>query len=392
MGAGHLDVRRFEELLDRNPEIAEVELSNYGEMFLNPRLIDILRIAADRKVVLHADNGTNMNHVSDEVLEALVTYRFRSITVSIDGASQQSYARYRVRGSFERVIAHIRKINVYKRKHGAAFPFLTWQFIVFGHNEHEIAAAKKMAAELGMGFRPKISWDDDISPVRDRKLVQIQTGLPATRANFHETRGIAFARDICYQLWNQPVLNWDGRLTGCCRNFWGDFGTNAFDVGLAAALESPKLEQAKLMLMGKAEAQPGIPCTTCELYLTLRDDGNWIRAAEIEKAAGKGAVAAGVVLDAGDSGATHADIFLGTGHAVNRLLLVQPPAARRYEIGVTSAMAFALKPGKYTLYVLPKRLDPAFRTHYPAMNPVTMAITVPERPVAQEFRVSLRGR
>lgn len=390
MGAGHLDVRRFEELLDRNPEIAEVELSNYGEMFLNPRLIEILRIAAERKVVLHADNGTNMNHVSDEVLEALVKYRFRSITVSIDGASEETYARYRVRGSFERVIANIRKINAFKRRHSAAFPILNWQFIVFGHNEHEIAAAKKMAAELGMGFRPKISWDDDISPVRDRKLVQIQTGLPATRAEFHETRGFGFARNICHQLWNQPVLNWDGRLMGCCRNFWGDFGTSAFDAGLAAALESPQLAQAKLMLMGKAEAQPGIPCTTCELYFTLRDDRNWITAAEIEKAAGNGAVVAGVAVDTGDSGATHVDIFLRPGHEVNRLLLVQPPGARRCEIGVTCAMAFGLKPGKYTVYVLPKRLDPTFRTHYPAMNPVTMAITVLERPVAQEFRVSLR--
>lgn len=107
MGAGHLDVRRFEELLDRNPEIAEVELSNYGEMFLNPRLTEIMRIAAARKVVLHADNGTNMNHVSDDTLEAPVRYRFRSITVSIDGASEETYARYRVRGSFERVLGNI---------------------------------------------------------------------------------------------------------------------------------------------------------------------------------------------------------------------------------------------------------------------------------------------
>jgi hypothetical protein len=32
----------FAALLDRNPQIAHVELSNYGEMFLNPHLADIL--------------------------------------------------------------------------------------------------------------------------------------------------------------------------------------------------------------------------------------------------------------------------------------------------------------------------------------------------------------
>jgi uncharacterized Fe-S cluster-containing radical SAM superfamily protein len=387
MGAGHLDPLRFEELLDRNPEIAEVELSNYGEMFLNPRLTEIMRIAAERKVVLHAENGTNMNHVSDDVLEALVTHRFRSITVSIDGAGEESYARYRVRGSFGRVIDNIRKINSYKRKHGAAFPLLSWQFIVFGHNEHEIAAAKKMAAGLGMVFRPKISWDDALSPIRDPRLVQIQTGLPATRAEFHQTRGVDVARHICYQLWNQPVLNWDGRLMGCCRNFWGDFGTNAFDAGLSAALGSPMLETAKQMLIGKADAEPGIPCTTCDLYRTLRANGKWITAEEIGKSAGDGAVLAGVVVDAGDSGATHADIFILPGHNVNRLAFVQPPAAVRCEFAVSCATAFVLRPGNYTVYVLPKRLDPTFRTQYPAITPVTAPITVAERPRAQEFRI-----
>lgn len=390
MGAGHLDVRRFEELLDRNPEIAEVELSNYGEMFLNPRLTEIMRAAASRRVVLHADNGANMNHVSDEVLEALVAHRFRSITVSIDGASEETYARYRVRGSFERVLGNIRKINAHKRTYRAAFPFLTWQFIVFGHNEHEIAAAKKMAAELGMAFRPKISWDDTVSPVRNGKLVQIQTGLPATRAEYENATGRAYLRNICYQLWNRPVLNWDGRLMGCCRNFWSDFGTNAFEAGLAQALESPQLEKAKRMLMGKAEAESGIACSTCELYLELRDRGNWLTAAEIGKAA-TAAITVGVVAEPGDSGATHADIFVVTGHEVHPRTLAQPPAARRYQFGVTQAMAFGLQPGKYTLCVLPRRLDPAFRTAYPAMQPVTQPITVAERPVAQEFRVVLAG-
>ena len=74
---------------------------------------------------------------------------------------------------------------------------------------------------------------------------------------------------------------------------------------------------------------------------------------------------------------------------MNRIALVQPPAARRYEFAATYGMPFGLKPGEYTLYILPKRLDPMFRTHYPAMEPVTMAITVTERPLAQEFRVDL---
>src|SRR4051794_8582668 len=115
MGAGHLDPDRFREMLDQSPWIAEVELSNYGEMFLNPRLIEILRIAREREVVLHADNGTNLNHAHNDILDALVAEGFRSLTVSIDGASPESYRQYRVGGDFDRVIGHIRRLNERKR-------------------------------------------------------------------------------------------------------------------------------------------------------------------------------------------------------------------------------------------------------------------------------------
>lgn len=389
MGAGHLDPARFAVLLQGNPELVEVELSNYGEMFLNPRLGEILRIAKEREVVLHADNGVNLNHAADEVLEALVRHRFRSMSVSIDGASSETYARYRVRGDFDRVIENIRKINEFKKNLSTVFPLLTWQFVIFGHNEHEIPAAKRMAAELGMAFRPKISWDDDLSPVRNPELVRIQTGLAPTRDEHYRATGTSYGRSICHQLWNAPVLNWDGRVMGCCRNFWADFGANAFEEGLAGSLESAKLRHARAMLTGRAAADPEIPCTTCELYLTMKRDGNWITDKELEKVGGPSLVLVGVAIEAGESEATHADVFVTPG-GPNRRLLANPPPAQRYRIGDVQRMAVPLAPGReYTVYVLPKRLDPAFRVHYPAMPPLVIPFSVQQRPVQQEILVRL---
>jgi len=386
MGAGHLDPRAFEGLLDANPHIAEVELSNYGEMFLNPRVRELLKIAHDRGVVLHADNGVNLNHVADETLRALVQYRFRSLTVSLDGATAESYGRYRLRGDFEKVIANIRRINELKHEMRSAFPVLVWQFIVFGHNEHEIETAKGMAAQLGMSFRPKISWDDDVSPVRDANLVRIQTGLPATRAEHYRQTGTAYLRSICHQLWNAPVLNWDGRLLGCCRNYWGDFGVNAFEVGFEESLASDRFLQARQMLTGGAEAVEGVPCSTCELYLKMRQDKNWITRAEIEKSAGDAGVLVAVVFDEATMNASHADVFVGPGLQVNRLLLVQPPQAQRVELRRRQAAYFKLVPGAdYTIYALPKKLDPAFRTQPVSLPAVTLPVRLKARPVAQEF-------
>ena len=277
LGAGHLDVRQFAVLLDRNPGLRSVELSNNGEMFLNPRLSGILRLGWEHNIALHADNGVNLNFAREETLEALVRYGFRSMTCSIDGASAESYSKYRVRGDFERVIGHIRRIVAYRRQYKSERPFLRWQFIIFGHNEHEIGAARKLAAELGMHFVPKLSWDDEVAPIRNRELVQIELGTRAiTRAEYYQETGRDYMRRICTQLWLEPALNWDGRVTGCCRNFWGEFGGNAFVDGLEEAINGEGIAYAREMLMGRAPERHDLPCATCDLYQTMKRDRTWI--------------------------------------------------------------------------------------------------------------------
>ena len=143
IGSGFLRLDDFRNLLDQNPTLKEVELSNYGEIFLNPQLLEILKLAHERKIILTATNGVNLNNISDEVLEAIVKFQLRRMTCSIDGASAETYEVYRVRGNFDAVIENIKTINRLKQAYRSKFPLLRWQFIVFGHNEHELPKARQ---------------------------------------------------------------------------------------------------------------------------------------------------------------------------------------------------------------------------------------------------------
>ena len=249
----------------------------FGEIFLNPQLLQILELAHERKVALAAGNGVNLNNVRDEVLEGVVKFKLQGMTCSIDGASQETYELYRVRGKFENVIANIKKINHFKQLYRSEFPRLRWQFIVFGHNEHELTRARRMAQELGMEFYAKLSWDDDLSPISDKEAVrrETQTGA-ATRAEFKERYGRDYKQNTCHQLWDVPQVNWDGKVLGCGRNFWGDFGGNAFADGLIPSLNTEKITYARKMLRGQAVARQDIPCTTCEIYLDMRANNRWL--------------------------------------------------------------------------------------------------------------------
>jgi MoaA/NifB/PqqE/SkfB family radical SAM enzyme len=199
------------------------------------------------------------------------------VTCSIDGASPETYRIYRVRGDFDAVINNIERINVHKRGHASDLPHLVWQFVVFGHNEHEIPIAREMAERLGMEFRTKLTWDSKFSPIRDKELVRAQTGAQAvTRDEFEELLGEKYASGICHELWDDPQINWDGKVLGCCRNFWGDFGGNAFSQGLIESLNNEKMTYAREMLSGRKPPRDDIPCTTCENYHAMRDRSRFI--------------------------------------------------------------------------------------------------------------------
>jgi len=152
IGTGFLGFDTFKALIDNNPWVTDVELSNWGEICLSPDLLSIIEYAHGKNVARYVDSGVNLSTVREDVREALVRYKFRRMTCSIDGATSETYSLYRKRRSFERVIENITRTNHLKVEYGTRSPKLLWQFIAFDHNEHEIPVARQMAEDLAMRF------------------------------------------------------------------------------------------------------------------------------------------------------------------------------------------------------------------------------------------------
>ncbi len=60
---GYLKFDDFKKFVDDNDFIKEIELSNNGEIFLNPELDEIIKYAYMKKIKLRAFNGVNLNTV-----------------------------------------------------------------------------------------------------------------------------------------------------------------------------------------------------------------------------------------------------------------------------------------------------------------------------------------
>lgn len=265
IGWNYIKFKDFKKFVDDNPKIKHIELSNWGEIFLNPELKDIIKHAYQKNIILSAVNGVNLNTITEETIKCLVKYKFRHLLVSIDGASNETYRIYRQGGNFNTVIDNVKKINYYKKKFNCKYPKLSWQFVIFGHNVHELPIAEKMAKELNMKFLPKLNHTSSYSPVKNRKLVMkySDNGI-TTREEFKQIYKRNYLNP-CGQLWLSPQINWDGKLLGCCINMKSDFG-NVFEKSLQECLKSEKYVYAKNMLLGKVKPRKDIPCYNCKFY------------------------------------------------------------------------------------------------------------------------------
>jgi MoaA/NifB/PqqE/SkfB family radical SAM enzyme len=70
--------------------------------------------------------------------------------IGLDGIDQETANIYRVNTRYDEVM-EVMKLGVELKKN------IVWQFIIFGHNEHQVEEAKRMANDLGVVLRLQLS-------------------------------------------------------------------------------------------------------------------------------------------------------------------------------------------------------------------------------------------
>jgi pyruvate-formate lyase-activating enzyme len=135
---------------------------NYGEPLLNPDTPRFIRQA--KKYLMQTSISTNMSIPRFDA-DAYVSSGLDYMSLSIDGATQGVYERYRKNGNIEVVYRNIRALVEAKLTSGKRTPVICWQYLAFEHNAHEIPLAIDVARKLGIDefkiARPfDVSWDD----------------------------------------------------------------------------------------------------------------------------------------------------------------------------------------------------------------------------------------
>jgi hypothetical protein len=183
--AGMLDYDLFTRVVDEaGPSVGRIDFFNYGEAFLHKRALDMVEYIKSRYPHVFLYTSTNGLALTEDGARRLARSGIDEVTFSIDGATAESYVKYRQRGDFAKAIRNLTALCDEKKKHGLDVPFVNWRYILFSHNDsdEEMALARRMAAEIGVD---RLSWEITDHP-ENMFSRRFMPGTPEHAAIAHE--------------------------------------------------------------------------------------------------------------------------------------------------------------------------------------------------------------
>lgn len=229
-----------------------------GEPFLHPSLNDFISYAVKKRI--YTVTSTNGHYINHEMAGRIVTSGLHEIIVSMDGATQESYRKYRKNGSLSRVIAAIDYLQEWKRKMHRVYPLVHLQFLVFSHNEHEMEAMRSFSR---MYHIDKLTFKS----AQINSPANIRNMLPENpkyrryqnpKGNIQEKK----LKNQCKRLWTAPVITYNGLVLPCCfdKHARHAFGNIAGEP-LQNLWQSPQFHAFRKMLLTNRKKIP--MCNNC---------------------------------------------------------------------------------------------------------------------------------
>ena len=181
--AGMLDFELFRRVVDEaGPSLGRIDFFNYGEAFLHKRAVEMCEYIKTRFPHVYLYTSTNGLAFTEEQVRRLVRSGIDEVTFSIDGATPDSYVKYRQRGDFEKALRNLRFAVDEKRRQQRDVPFINWRYILFTHNDSdaEMQRARELAADIGVD---RLCWEltDHPEDLFSRRFLPGQQELAAIR-------------------------------------------------------------------------------------------------------------------------------------------------------------------------------------------------------------------
>lgn len=251
-----LQYNDFKKIVDYfDDSLEHINLFNWGEPFLNDSIADIISYASSREIA--TDVHSTLNYVAPELMGKLFDLGLTRLTVSLDGATEETYQGYRKGGSFRVAYGHLKEL-VNKQKELRNNPTqIVWKFLVFRHNEHEIEKVGNMAHELGVtidiayaaAFGEYVSTLDKFN----------SADFDAKFSKQYDSQ--------CAQLWIGPTIHSNGDVLPCCQIYHRKYVLgNLFRQDFKEIWNGEKYQSMRKTVSGSMAPDSSLFCARCYFY------------------------------------------------------------------------------------------------------------------------------
>lgn len=234
-----LDIDLYKRVLERNPHIEEVDLFNWGEPLLHPRLNEFISYATEREIFSRL--VTNAVLLDRERSESLLAAGLKAIIFSLDN-TETHYQQ--IRGtSYARTLEHVSFFVDSARKIGRPI-HIGINMTRSSHNQADLSAAAQKFTTLGVN-----------------------------RIDIHDCQEYnqEYRRTCrCIEPYRYLVILSDGRVTPCCVDYDGllSFGSVLDDPALGTLFNN-KVIQLIRQALRRPQTMPTL-CAHCHYRVGSR--------------------------------------------------------------------------------------------------------------------------
>jgi len=255
---GFMQLEHLRLLLEQAGRYAIVaRLDGMGEPTMNPAICDMIDLIKSYGISVTMSSNFNMAICdrSDDFIDAGLD----RLMVCVDGATQDVYERYRVRGDLGEVERRVRALVEAKRRRDARRPIVEMQFLDLDCNRHQLDEMKTLARDWGVD-KLTVTRADPTSKVARAKVPR------------NPKR--------CFWLWYVLTVGWDLGYRSCTNAWslpWPDL--NLRDLPVDAYWNHRYLQEARRFNKNRSSDlianDQGCKCNRCFEMLVVPMEGDY---------------------------------------------------------------------------------------------------------------------
>ena len=235
---GNMSLNDFKKIIDEiYKHTIVLNLYMQGEPYMNKDLGQMIAYAKKKNIFVSISSNAQIipTFKKEELPHHLI--------ISADGAKQETYEKYRVGGSLQKVKDFTKGLSDFKQKNNTPLPYVELQFLENNYNKDEAEATKLLFSGSYNRFVKK-----------KMQIIHPETGTHFSTPNACCNRHVNTSTNSasCYKMLSTTVVTQDGSIVPCCMDKNAQFSyANIKETKIATANKSKESRDFQKLIISK---------------------------------------------------------------------------------------------------------------------------------------------